>query len=102
MKMYKCIENVGPYVLGDIIPDDKAELYIKMFKYSPVTFIPSEPIVTELIPEPVVKQEPVIEIKKEQIDISELSDKSQDKVKDIVADLKDDGKLNQSNKKKKR
>jgi len=40
--MYKCIENVGKYVPGDIVPDEMAETYIKMYKKSPVKLINSE------------------------------------------------------------
>ena len=34
--MYKAIEEIGGYAIGDIVPDEKAEVWAKMYGVSPV------------------------------------------------------------------
>ena len=49
-----------------------------------------------------LEDEPVEEEEKEMVDVSDLDEKSKERVEDLKEDLKDDGKRNHSHKKKKR
>ncbi len=58
--MYKAKEDIGDYKKGDIVPDDIAEVWAKMYVDSPVIFINnSEEKVEEIKPEEVEK--PIVE-----------------------------------------
>jgi len=86
--MYKAIMDIGEYKSGDIVPDDKAELWNRMYAVKPC--IEDKTIVSEIV------------VEKEVIDVSNLDEKSKERVEEIVEDLKDDGKRNYSNKKKRK
>ena len=80
--------DIGEYKSGDIVPDDKAELWNRMYAVKPC--IEDKTIVSEIV------------VEKEVIDVSNLDEKSKERVEEIVEDLKDDGKRNYSNKKKRK
>jgi hypothetical protein len=86
--MYKAIMEIGEYKSGDIVPDEKAELWNRMYAVKPC--IEDKTIVSESV------------IEKKIIDVSNLDDKLKERVEDIIEDLKDDGKRNYSHKKKRK
>jgi len=71
--------EIGDYKKGEEVPKEKAENWIKAYKYSPVDKVEGNEA-----PESIEKKE------------EELSPKAKEKLKDIKADLMDDGKLNYS------
>ena len=40
-KMYKAIEKIGKYQIGDEVPTEQAEVWMKMYKVSPVELVVS-------------------------------------------------------------
>lgn len=58
---YKAIMDVGKYSPGEIVPNDKAELWNKMYKNSPVQFVADEPVPVQkpIIIEPVKTNNPL-------------------------------------------
>ena len=59
--MYKAKENIGDYKKGDIVPDDIAEVWNKMYIDSPVIFINDnhieEEVKEEVVEKPIIKNE---------------------------------------------
>lgn len=64
--MYKALVNIGEYAEGDIVPDEKAETWAKMYRVSPVEKVNSVPeIIKGSVPEEKVEQpiEKKVEVK---------------------------------------
>lgn len=40
--MYKAIQNIGEYKVGDEVPEEEAELWLKMYKEAPVKKVSEE------------------------------------------------------------
>lgn len=54
--MYKALINIGEYAEGDIVPDEKAETWAKMYRVSPVEKVNSVPeIIKSSVPEKLVQ-----------------------------------------------
>jgi len=77
MKIYKAKTKIGDYEAGELVPEEKAIIWINMYKESPVEIVGSEAV------------KPVKEEKK--------SSKILNRIKEVTEDLLDDGKLNHSN-----
>ena len=58
--MYKAIEEIGGYQIGDEVPTEKAEAWAKMYKKSPVELVGGKSVPKEevkLVPEEKVESE---------------------------------------------
>ena len=77
--------EIGDYKKGEEVPKEKAEIWINAYKYPPVDKVED----SEFPNSPKKKED-------------ELSPEAKEKLKDIKADLKDDGKLNYSHDPKRR
>lgn len=52
--VYKTLVDIGEFKAGELVPDEKGEIWSKMYKVSPVEKIREEPKLVESEPEPEV------------------------------------------------